>query len=323
MEITEKTLKDRLNQIILLQDDDQKWAEIKEKIREKGVECSIIVPILDVFLGYDGINDIAYEEPSKKVNGQRFDFLILDKIIVEAKRLEENLNDHITQISTYMYDNELEFGILTNGFDYWFLLSKQYIQRIANEGQEITNLNQKVLPVLKLSIDPLEEKNCESFLKIIKMFSKDIFDDTLKKIANVACKIITFSKKGKLVLHKEKAIDEYLQKNINETIDYDKGSYFDELQNGTLKEGQELIYEDGILAITVLVQKNGLVKYPCKGLGIKDFSKMRETKEYEPLLELLSNKWDYQEAVYKDYKDIFRKITGKKSIYSKYRFVPK
>jgi hypothetical protein len=111
--------------------------------------------------------------------------------------------------------------------------------------------------------------------------------------------------------------------NIDETIDYDKGSFFDEVQNGTYKEGQRLVYEDDIIALEVFVQNNGLVKYPPKGLVIKDFSKMRDTKEYEPLLELLSQKWDYEEAIYKDYKDIFRKLTGKKSIFSKYQFTPK
>jgi hypothetical protein len=211
MELTEKTLIDRLNYIINLQRDDLKWSEVKDKIREKGVECSLILPVLDVLLGYDAINDIAYEEPSKKVNGQRFDFLILNKILVEAKRLDEDLNDHIPQIATYMNDNDIETGILSNGFDYWLLISKTYIQRIANEGQEIANLNKKVVPVLKLSIDPLQQGNCEFFLKVIKMFSKDDFEETVRKMAYAAYKVITFSKKGKMILHKDKAVDDYLQ----------------------------------------------------------------------------------------------------------------
>lgn len=322
MEITEKTLVERLTKMIAVQNNDQDWALLTENLREKGVECSLIIPVLDVLLGFDSIFDISYEETSKVVNGQRFDFLLDRKIIIEAKRLEENLNDHVSQISQYLVDNDLEYGILTNGFDYWFLLKKTYIERVANEGNEIESLSkdQKVIVVMKISIDPFERGSCESFAKIMKMFSKDQYDDSFRKIAQYARSIITFTKKRGVTLHKEKDINEYLQKNIEEAISYDKGSFFEELRSGIMKEGQELIYEDEIVRIVVILQKNGMVKYPSKGLSVKDFNKMRETREYEPLIDLLSQKWDYQENTYNDYKDIFRKITGKKSIHKKYQF---
>jgi hypothetical protein len=323
MELTEKELTARLNQIIGFQTNDEHWGTIKENLREKGVECAIIVPILDVLLNFNPLTDIEYEVTNPMVNGQRFDFVLIGKIVIEVKRIEEALPDHYQQITDYLVKSDKECGILTNGYEFWVILTENYIRRIANEGQKVENLgNKKAIRVMRFSIDALEKGNCEFFSKFIKYFSKEKIEDNLKKIAWYALSVLV-GRRGPY-LDDDKEINKFIQDNIRENCTINKGSYFEEVKNGTYEIGQELYFEDTAvdLKIKVIVQEFGLIKLPKDGIVIGDFTKLQESKEYANLFTLLAEKWNLKEEIYSDYKEIFKKITGKNKIYEKYHFSP-
>ena len=79
----QKIFQQRLNKI--LDDQDKDSPVYSGKLREKGVEYSIILPLLETILNFDPIDDIEYECNSNQVHGQRFDFLLDGCFVVESK----------------------------------------------------------------------------------------------------------------------------------------------------------------------------------------------------------------------------------------------
>ena len=54
-------------------------------MRIAGVECTLLVPLLEIGLEFDAMEDINYEVSSSVKNNQRFDFLIKNCFLIEAK----------------------------------------------------------------------------------------------------------------------------------------------------------------------------------------------------------------------------------------------
>lgn len=91
-------------------------------LNEREVESKLIVSYLLPALGY--YPEMWYQE--KTFNRVRLDFLAVanydrkntdhnKRIVFEAKHPEKNLNDHVKQLSDYMLDLDIEYGLLTNG----------------------------------------------------------------------------------------------------------------------------------------------------------------------------------------------------------------
>lgn len=100
-------------------------------LTEENVKIKVVVPAL-ISLGYSE-DDFDYEH--NEYHRNKFaDIAILMKsgiLYVEVKRGDKELtNDNISQLASYLYDKNIEWGILTNGSRYILLNSK-----IEVEGQ--------------------------------------------------------------------------------------------------------------------------------------------------------------------------------------------
>jgi hypothetical protein len=147
----ELAFKQRLKRI--LEDQEASEPSIPPRLQEKGVECTILMPMFEYFLGYDPINDIQYEVTSSNVYRQRFDFLLDHRFVVESKALNSPItNDEVKQISKYIAQNdEINYGMLTNGLEYVFLVQRSFIEKVANSGGAIVGASRPVYNVLTVS----------------------------------------------------------------------------------------------------------------------------------------------------------------------------
>ena len=122
---------------------------------------SIVLPLFEVVLCFNPLEDIKMEHGSVKYNNQRFDFIVQPQkedhysLVVEAKALNEsNLKKHEEQIVKYMKDNqEYPWGILTNGFEWRFYLSKKYVETKFNDSYPLADFkNKNIFKIISLSL---------------------------------------------------------------------------------------------------------------------------------------------------------------------------
>ncbi|MCY3868580.1 MAG: type I restriction enzyme HsdR N-terminal domain-containing protein [Gemmatimonadetes bacterium] len=86
----------------------------------------IILPILDL-LGW-GRREIIpeYKVVPGKIDSDKVDYALQingdDKVFIEAKRPQENLENHQEQLLGYSFKKGIKLAILTNGIEWWFYL---------------------------------------------------------------------------------------------------------------------------------------------------------------------------------------------------------
>lgn len=92
-------------------------------LKEEDMIKHAIYPIISN-LGWDG-SDILSEH--RIVNG-RIDFLLtnnnIPKVVIEAKKLDQDLEEHKEQLCYYLDSTGAKFGVLSNGKDWWFYLPR-------------------------------------------------------------------------------------------------------------------------------------------------------------------------------------------------------
>jgi hypothetical protein len=305
----------RLNVILADQANDP--PELPDRLNEKGVECSILIPLFENILGYDPVDDIEYEVTSKKVHGQRFDFLLDGRFVVESKALNTPLTGKVVkQIADYIAQNDdINYGMLTNGIEYVFLIQRAFIERVANDNDPIVGATQIVYNVLTLSADD------QHFADIIPLFSKTSYDEAFKAIARYAFRQLVPTKGPTTKIVVDKELDKYVKSLIEEKMDFKRGYYLGRIRSGELASGQQLIYQDKYVSIAVVLQPDGTVRLP-KASVIADVNAMLADQEFLALVPLLTE-WHGADQVFEDPRDIFKLATGKQKISSKYCFEPK
>lgn len=97
-------------------------------INEMQTKTSIILPFFQ-YLGYD-TEDFFTFKTEYSCGRERVDYAIVNNdkvdILIETKKITENLDVHVSQISKYMkYHKEAFLGILTNGVEYRFFKRKE------------------------------------------------------------------------------------------------------------------------------------------------------------------------------------------------------
>jgi hypothetical protein len=318
MELTEKNYKERLDYVI--ETNHEKGNEIDSRMREKGVECSLIMPLVEVILNFDAVKDIEYEESSDIVR-QRFDFLLDKKLLIEAKRLSESVNDHLQQASDYIFKNDdIDYGILTNGWEYAVLLQRDYIQRIANEGKAIEQLkSKKVIHAFSINIDENisndNEGTSEDFIKTIKMFSKENYETTFRQLAKFIMRCYQVTQGAAYTLHDNKKINLHLQQKVSNRHREQKGTFYRDIETGVFTEGEILFFEDDYISLEVKLDALGKVILEPDKLIAKNLNEIVDSQHYNILPKIIyEERWNKEKRVFEDYKDIFRKITGRKRI---------
>ncbi len=308
----ETVFKQRLKHIV--EDHAKDDPTIPERLKEKGVECTILMPLFEDILGYDPVLDIEYELSSSKVHGQRFDFLLDGCFVVEAKALNVLLTGNIIdQIIKYISMNdEINYGMLTNGIQYVFFIQKTFIEKVANSGEEIIGARRSVYSVLTVGAED------DYFVEIMRLFSKQTYDEVFRRIAKYAFRQLVVKKGPKTAIAEDKELDTYIKKLIEKRMDFKQGKYLPKIRSGEYKAGQKLVYKDKYIQITIEVQTDGTVKLPKNGIEV-DANAILETGVFKPVLSLIID-WHDKEQSFQDPKDIFRQALGKAKISKKYYF---
>lgn len=304
----EKAIKQRITTII--EDQNSENPKYSDKLNEKGVECSILIPFFEQLLGFDPIDDIQYELPSKNRSDHRFDFLLDGKILVEAKPLGEPLVGEVKdQITDYIVLNdEIDYGILSNGWEFSFMLQKKFIEKVANLGEKITGAERQIYHVFNITLDD------PKFFEVMSYFSKDTYDETFRAIARFVERVLVPRSGPMPNIVSDKELNSHIVNLIRQRLDFRKGIYLDEIRNGQIKSGEKRYYDDGNVRIEVKIQSDGTVKLPKNSIKVRNINKILEEGCFRPLLKLISNGWHDKDQEFEEPRDILRKATGKQRL---------
>ena len=309
-ELTRQVFEARLEELRRLKTSDQqkdqdKFLELKEKLSEKGVECTIITPLIEMVLEFDPVLDVRYEEPSEIKHGQRFDFLLDDRFLIEVKRLGANLVDAYDQIGKYLGTNpKLEYGILANGIDYEVFLRKDFIEQHMNG--KLKHIDKPVVKVLDLS---LEDHKTQDLLTGLSVFKKDQYQERFKKLATIVARIVDGGSGALGYLHDDKEMDNLLKERIKSLVQVKRGIYWEDVDSGKRKEGDKLCFKNQCIEITVEITKRGTVILKENGANVTNFLLAKE-QGWGAIITLLEQYWSKQETEFEDPLDIVRQARG-------------
>jgi len=307
MEAQEKRFKERIELLI------QKEPEglLPSRLNEKGVECALLLPLLEEIMEFDPLLDIEYEFSSEQKNGQRFDFLLDGDFVIEAKSLNVDISGKIDeQLVSYIKTNDkIDYGFISNGWEYSFYLKKKYIERIDNEGNDIPEAIEAVYKVLNITI------NDDKFIQIMKSFSKREYKATFKSIAKYVHGIFDTKIGKRAKIHEDKEIDAYIKRIIDSNIETDKGYYFNDIVSKKINVLQKMSYKCREFEILVEVQKDGRVKLPKDGIKILNMPKLMEERKYMEMLRLVVTEWSTKDTIFDSPYDIILQCLGRKNKY--------
>jgi len=282
---------------------------LTQRLNEKGVECSLVVPLFEYLLGFNSLTDIQYEITSKERNGQRFDFIINDEFIVEAKSLGVSLEKNIEeQLLSYLnYNEKYDFGFLTNGWEYRFFITKRYIERTINEGKPLGENIDKSIRAFVVQV------NDDHFVEVMELFSKELYQKNIKNIATYIQRIYEPTKGPATKLHDNKDIDSYIKRLIENSVDIRRGFYYDRVRTGEIKAGDKMSYKSKDLEITVYVEKDGTIILPKDGIKINNMSKILEDGKFPELLTNFASTWSRQDTFFDSPYEIILQMMGRRN----------
>ena len=316
MELTQKTLRQRLEDVkVLSLNQDEEQVQLRTALHEKGVECSIIVPLLEVLLDFDSLRDIRYEQSSETHHVQRYDFLVRGEFLIEAKELGSNLDDHYRQVMKYIGDNDnINYGILTNGVDFQIWLQKSFIEGIA--GCQLPH-TPKVAKVLEVS---LLTDETQFVLDALALFSKEHYVNSFRNIASITGYYASGSRGRPAILHNDRQMDEILRFRIRDAVVIQKGVYYDDIDSGALSAGDKLSFENSCINITVEVTKTGTVMLRNDGANIHNM--VQAIKDgWGAMIPLIADKWSVSDTEFTDPLEIIKLALNKQRLYGKDNYV--
>lgn len=322
--MAKEAFRKRVNNIIKLKNENtEDFKLLGARLKEKGTEYTIIIPLLEVILEYDPLHDFRFEYFSDDNNNQRFDVSIQSKsdrnLLIEAKSIEkkELTKTEKEQMINYLEKNEkCPWGILTNGIEWWFFICRDYIEKVVNKGDTLTQKKEHVFPIMKLNIDD------RYFLDFMYNFTYEKLDYTWEKIANFCLKIIEGGGGKYPKIHDgEKDIDEYIKEKIKDKLHFQKGDYYEFIQDGQLTPNQQVICENDFLKAEFRLNEEG--KLVIENLNILDFKEFSKNCNTEHISEWINENYTFsspKEFRIKIDQDYEKKHT--KKLKEKYDFKP-
>ncbi|MCD4820422.1 MAG: restriction endonuclease subunit R [Candidatus Cloacimonetes bacterium] len=98
-----------------------------QSLNEEATKQSIILPILQL-IGWQ-VFDADEVSPEFSIENKRVDYALrngsINKVFIEVKRINEDLEKHQEQLLTYSFRQGVNLSILTNGILWWFYLPLQ------------------------------------------------------------------------------------------------------------------------------------------------------------------------------------------------------
>jgi len=311
--LNENSFRQRIEFLKEALNDESKQNDTISRLKEKGVECSILMPLFEIELGFDAVQDIHYEYTSKK-KFDRFDFLLDGRFILEAKRLNTPIQQMYTQIKKYIVgDDDIKYGVLSNGSEYAFFVQKSFIKEFLGAEERLKiNLKDEVFHIMTLSIFDSQ------FYDIIKLFSKDQYHQTFSNIARFALTRINQTRSTKICDDKE--LNSWIQDKITYTLGIKPGELLKEIQNKTLSVGDQLIYEDDNVKITVEVENDGQVRLKKGSTIVKNMTKVMDN-EFSHIIDLVRNEWKTNDQIFISLLDVIKAATNRDRLSKgKYKF---
>lgn len=184
---------------------DLSLVEMKKQGNEENVKNMIVVPFLEA-LGWKKIQHMDFEH--HVLRNRRADIaLFLDKntdtpdILVETKKLYENLDIHITQALQYAFDKGVEYVLLTNGSE--FRVYKSFIPKTTENERLLKEINRTELKtrfkeikhILGINEFKAETKRTETSGDLL--ISEEGFSNIVKEAENIMRNTSEMSKTGK------------------------------------------------------------------------------------------------------------------------------
>lgn len=288
-------------------------SEIAANLNEKGVECAILIPLIEHIWGFDAMLDVKYEYTSDK-RFERFDFLVDNRFVIEAKKLNASLNEAIiSQIEKYIKNHEfIKYGMLSNGSDYVFFLKKDFIKDFLGPEEKFrVEYDNSIFKTLSLSIDD------PKFFDIMSVFNKNTYHETFKMMAKYVLTLINKTRGTKIV--DDKDLNQLIQEKIAEAINVKEGILLKDIQAGKYKIGQIITFENEDLSIPLSVMNDGRVKLIKNTVKVKDMNNV-DNSEFKPIIDLVRNEWKTNDVLFDDIKDVIRVATNKQRLYGTYEF---
>jgi hypothetical protein len=242
------------------------------------------------------------------------DFLVDNRFIIEAKKLNASLNDSvISQIEKYIkFHDFIKYGLLTNGSDYVFFIKKDFIKEFLGPEEKFRiEYDQEIFKTLVVDIDD------EHFYEIMAIFNKDMYHETFKYMAKYVLTLINKTRNTKIV--DDKDLNTLLQKMISDVIDAKEGIFLKDIQSGKYTIGQVLKYENDDLCIPVTLLNDGRVKLCKNTINVKNMNNV-DNGEFKPIIDLARNDWKSSDFIFNDTKDIIRAATNKQRLFETYDF---
>lgn len=314
MELTEQYFRDRLSKLVDLQNRNSDSLDLlNTRLKEKGVEYCIVLPLFEVVLSFDPLEDIKMEHGSQKYSNQRFDFVVSPakeehySLIVEAKSLSErNLKKHEEQIAKYMKENqEYPWGILTNGYDWKFYISKKYIETKFNDGRPISHFkNKSVFNIINLSLSD------ELFIEIMQSMKKHHLSDFWFNVAKYTYASITGGRGKRPVISPNKQINEILTGKIKEAVEIKTGEYWKLIDSGELKSGDKVICKNDFIELIFELDSGGRLVLHPKCANTHDLLAFTNNCG-DKAIELLTS-WQGSTNTFTETSQVILMLTGKK-----------
>lgn len=309
MELTQKTFAERLGEIRdLLATKPDEFDQLSGTLREKGVECVIVVPLLEVVLDFNTLRDVAYEQSSDVKFGQRFDFLLDGCFLVEAKPLGTHLDEHHRQIIDYIKDNAaVNYGILTNGVDFQVWVKKTFIESTKGTLQHLG-------PVVKVVELSLREDSTEFVLSVLRIFRRERYRESFKRIAGVAGFYGAGGRGRPHILHEDRDTNEVLTARIKEAVSFKEGWYYGEIKEGKRHVGDILRYRNECVEITVELTQTGSVILRKGKANVHDIV-VAKRSGWGPMISLIMETWAETDTEFQDPVDIIKLAQNKQRIW--------
>ena len=325
MELTEKTFKERLKRLEeCVNDQGEKLATLDKKWREKGVECAIIIPLIEIIMEFDFFNQVEFELSSTDFNNQRMDFVLDGKFIIEAKRLCEDIRSHIPQIDRYMKSDSVKFAILTNGIQFMVFIKVDHISEILYKLGARENIKDcknylrergidgNYIKVLDINYIDIE---IDYFLSIFSSFSPHLYKETFDKISRYILAYYSIYGKKNLKLHTEIKIDKLLKKKIEESIPYISKGYYHNKEGFNV--GDVLVfdeYEDEGVKIFVRINKDWGVDVMLERCDYNPIKASRKAAKYRKVIDVFKGWVAQNDISYVNPAEIIKEIKGNTKI---------
>ena len=315
MELTQKRFVERLERLQkIAKEAPGEFSELADALHEKGVECAVIVPLLEVVLDFDALRGVHYEKESRTKLGQRFDFLLDGRFLVEAKALGANLDEHYQQMTRYIQKNDdISYGILTNGIDYQIWLQRSYVQEHAKA--ELPHAQ----PVMRVFDVTLQEDSVPFLLDALSIFRRDAYQDSFRTIASIVAYYGAGGRGRPANVHEDRAVNEALRERIRDAVTVTKGVFYDDVVNGKVAPGDKLTYADDCVAITVQITPTGTVTLGKGDANVVDM--VRAIKEgWAPMIAQIADHWSKADAEFSDPLEIIKLALNKQRLFNKERY---